>query len=64
MQELSIKELLEEYPDKVVEVQQYTGGKVLIVLDTCTLLLNDTKLKRYASRERINKQIRNNKYNQ
>lgn len=64
MKEISIKELLEKYPDKVVEVYQRSAGRVCIQLDSCRIILNDSRLKRYASRERLNKQLRNNKYNQ
>ena len=58
---LSIKEIMDKFPDKVMSVEQRNGATYL-QLDTCMIIFN-SDFPRYSSPERINKQLRNNKYN-
>ena len=58
---LSIKEIINKFPDKVISVEQRNRATYL-QLDTCMIIFN-SDFPRYSSPERLNKQRRNNKYN-
>ena len=58
---LSIKEIIDKFPDKVMSVEQRNGATYL-QLDTCMVIFN-SDFPRYSSPERLEKQLRNNKYN-
>ena len=58
---LSIKEIINKFPDKVISVEQRNKATYL-QLDTCMIIFN-RDFPRYSSPERLNKQRRNNKYN-
>ena len=58
---LSIKEICDKYPDKIVSVEQRNNATYL-QLDSCTIIFNSV-FPSICSPERLNKQLRNNKYN-
>ena len=58
---LSIKEIISKYPDKVVSIDQRNGATYL-KMDTCMIIFN-SNFPSVCSPERLQKQIRNNKYN-
>tara|TARA_R100000656_G_C3928889_1_gene124396 strand:- start:72 stop:305 length:234 start_codon:yes stop_codon:yes gene_type:complete len=58
---LSIKEIMSKYPDKVVSLDQRNGATYL-AMDTCTIIFN-SNFPKVCSPERLKKQIKNNKYN-
>jgi len=58
---LSIKEFMDKFPDKVISVEQRNRATYL-QLDTCMIIFN-SNFPRYSSPERLNKQLRNNKRN-
>ena len=58
---LSIKEIINKFPDKVISVEQRNKATYL-QLDTCMIIFN-SEFPKYSSPERLNKQRRNNKYN-
>ena len=58
---LSIKEIMDKFPDKVISVEQRNRATYL-QLDTCMIIFN-SNFPRYSSSERLNKQLRNNKRN-
>ena len=58
---LTIKEIIDKFPDKVISVEQRNRATYL-QLDTCMIIFN-SDFPKYSSPERINKQISNNKRN-
>jgi hypothetical protein len=58
---LSIKEIINKFPDKVISVEQRNRATYL-QLDTCMIIFN-SDFPRYSSSERLKKQLKNNKYN-
>ena len=58
---LSIKEIMLKYPDKIVSLDQRNGATYL-AMDTCTIIFN-SNFPKVCSPERLKKQIKNNKYN-
>ena len=58
---LSIKEIVDKFPDKVISIEQRNKATYL-QLDSCMIIFN-SEFPKYSSPERINKQRRNNKYN-
>ena len=59
---ITIKEICDKYPDKVMNTVMNKHGVTHLVMDTCTIVF-DSKFKRLSSDTRLNKQIRNNKHN-
>jgi len=57
----NVKEIIDKYPDKVISVESRNNATYL-VMDTCILIFNSS-FPRVSSVERIDKQLRNNKYN-
>jgi len=58
---LSIKEIMDKFPDKVISVEQRNRATYL-QLDSCMIIFN-SDFPKYSSPERLNKQRRCNKYN-
>ena len=58
---LSIKEIINKFPDKVISVEQRNMATYL-QLDTCMIIFN-SDFPKYSSPERLKKQLKNNKYN-
>ena len=61
LENLSIKEIINKFPDKTISVEQRNMATYL-QLDTCMIIFNND-FPRYSSPERLKKQLRNNKYN-
>ena len=58
---LTIKEIMDKFPDKVISVEQRNRATYL-QLDSCMIIFN-SDFPKYSSPERLNKQRRGNKYN-
>jgi hypothetical protein len=59
---ITVKEICDKYPDKIMDTVMDKHGVTHLVMDTCTILFN-SKFKRVSSDIRLSKQIRNNKHN-
>lgn len=61
LENLSIKEIINKFPDKTISVEQRNMATYL-QLDTCMIIFNNN-FSRHSSSKRLKKQLRNNKYN-
>jgi hypothetical protein len=59
---ITIKEICNKYPDKIMDITMNKNKIIYLVMDTCTIIFNSNFLKQSSSK-RIDKQIRNNKNN-